>query len=132
MTRTAWALGFVMATMSACATHSQGTWRPTVDTYGSSQAQFLSRDMEECRSLAMNASGSTTEQAARGAVGGALLGAAAGTAIGAATGNIGRGAAIGATAGAVGGGTSRGAQSTADFQRAFSNCLRSRGHTVIN
>jgi outer membrane lipoprotein SlyB len=118
--------------LSACAAQSQTTWRPTVDTYGSSRAQYLSRDTEECRSLAMSASGSTGEQAARGAIGGGLLGAAAGTAIGAATGNIGRGAAIGATVGAVGAGTSRAAQSNADFQRAFNNCMRNRGHRVIN
>lgn len=132
MTRSFLALGFGMALLAGCATQSQQTWRPTVDTYGSSRAQYLSRDTEECRSLAMSASGPTGGNTARSAVGGGLLGAAAGTAIGAATGNIGRGAAIGGTLGAVGAGTSSAAQTDANFQRAFNNCMRNRGHRVIN
>jgi hypothetical protein len=130
MTRNVLALGLCLATSSACAT-SQTQWRPTVDTYGSSRAQFLSRDTEECRSLAMSASGSTTEQAARGAVGGGLFGAAAGAAIGAAMGNAGRGAAIGAATGGFGGAARSGSQSNATFQRAFNQCMRNRGHTVL-
>jgi hypothetical protein len=54
--------------LTGCATTSQTQWTPTVDTYGSSRAQFLTRDTEECRALAMRVSGSTTEQAAQAAV----------------------------------------------------------------
>src|SRR5215467_428755 len=107
---------------SACV--SQTTWRPTVDTYGSSRAQFVTRDEQECRQLAMQVSGSTTEQAARGAVGGGLLGAAAGAAIGAVAGSPGRGAAIGAATGGIGAGAVRGVQSNQDFQRVFTQCMR--------
>jgi hypothetical protein len=31
---------------------TQQPWTPTVDTYGSERAQFLHRDMNECRLLA--------------------------------------------------------------------------------
>ena len=114
---------------TACVSQTQ--WRPTVDTYGSSRAQFVTRDEQECRQLAMQASGSSTEQAVGGAVVGGLLGAAAGAAIGAAAGSPGRGAAIGAAAGGIGTGTVRGVQSNQNFQRAFTQCMRNRGHTVI-
>ena len=115
--------------LSGCVSQTQ--WTPTVDTYGSSQAQFVTRDSSECRQLALQSSGGTTQQAARGAVGGGLLGAAAGAAIGAAAGNAGRGAAIGAATGGFGGGAARGVQSNQQFQRSFNQCMRNRGHTVL-
>jgi outer membrane lipoprotein SlyB len=125
------AFGICVATLlSACVSQSQ--WSPTVDTYGSSRAQFTTRDQEECRQLAMRVSGSSTEQAARGAVGGGLLGAAGGAAIGAIAGSPGRGAAIGAVAGGVGGGALRGTQANTAFQRAFNDCMRNRGHAVLS
>ena len=116
--------------MTACVSQTQ--WRPTVDTYGSSRAQFVTRDEQECRQLAMQASGSSTEQAVAGGVLGGLLGAAGGAAIGAAAGGgAGRGAAIGAAAGGIGTGAVRGVQSNQAFQRAFTQCMRNRGHTVL-
>jgi outer membrane lipoprotein SlyB len=108
------------------------SWTPTVDTYGNSRAQYLSRDMGECRSMAQQASGGRGDQALSGAVRGGAVGAAGGAAIGAALGNAGRGAAIGAVAGGVGRGTRQANVSDAAFQRAFSNCLRNRGHNVLN
>jgi outer membrane lipoprotein SlyB len=123
-------LALCLALSSGCVSQSQ--WTPTVDTYGSSRAQFLTRDQEECRQLAMRTSGSTAGQTAQGAIGGGLLGAAAGAAIGAAAGSAGRGAAIGAAAGGIGGGAMRGAQSNAAFQRAFNQCMRNRGHNVLS
>ena len=130
------ALSTSLALLSGCATTSQTTWTPTVDTYGNSQAQFLSRDTEECRSLAMRASGSTGENTTQGAVQGGLLGAAGGAAIGGILGgsrsSLGRGAALGAVGGALAGGASSSAQTEAEFQRAFNNCMRQRGHNVIN
>ena len=120
----------VMLAALGCA--SQSTWTPTVDTYGSSRAQFLSRDLEECRALAQRTSGSTGEEAARGAVVGGLIGAAAGAAIGAAVGNPGRGAAVGAAAGGFGGGTRGGARSQEQFKQAYINCMRNRGHNVVD
>ena len=110
---------------------ARAQWRPTIDTYGSSRAQFVSRDEAECRNLANQSAGSRGGQTARGAVGGGLIGAAGGAAIGAAAGNAGRGAAIGAAAGGIGGGAVRGSQSNQQFQRVFNDCMRNRGHNVL-
>jgi outer membrane lipoprotein SlyB len=123
-------VGLCTVVLSACV--SQSRWTPTVDTYGDSRAQYVTRDQQECRQLAMQVSGSSTGQAAQGAVVGGLLGAAAGAAIGAAAGSAGRGAAIGAAAGGIGTGAVRGVQSNQAFQRAFNQCMRNRGHTVLS
>jgi hypothetical protein len=114
----------------ACA--AQSNWTPTVDTFGSSRAQYLSRDQWECRELAMQTSGSAGGAAARGAIRGGAVGAAGGAAIGAALGNAGRGAAIGAAAGGISRASGQANASEAQFRRAFSNCLRQRGHNVID
>ncbi len=116
--------------LAGCASQSQ--WSPTVDTYGNSRAQYLSRDMEECRALARNASGSTAGGTAQGAGVGALIGAAGGALIGVAAGRPGTGAALGAAGGALGGGVAGNRRTESQFKRAFSNCLRERGHNVIN
>ena len=124
------ALVLGLCALSACVSQSQ--WTPTVDTYGSSRAQFVTRDQAECRQLAMQVSGSTTGQATQGALAGGLLGAAAGAGIGAAAGSAGRGALAGGAVGALGAGTVRGMQSNAAFQRAFNQCMRNRGHQVLS
>ncbi len=111
---------------------SQSQWSPTVDTYGNSRAQYLSRDMEECRALARSASGDTTEETVRGAGFGAMAGAAGGAIIGAMVGRPGRGAVLGAAAGAAGGGVFSSSQTEQQFKQAFTNCMRERGHNVIN
>jgi outer membrane lipoprotein SlyB len=119
-----------MLATAGCA--AQSTWSPTVDTFGNSRAQYTSRDMEECRALARQASGPAGGEAARGALAGGAVGAAGGAAMGAIFGNAGRGAAIGAVAGGIGRGAQQASASEANFQRAFNNCMRSRGHNVIN
>jgi outer membrane lipoprotein SlyB len=124
------ALGLAAALLSGCV--SQSTWSPVVDTYGDARAQYVSRDMEECRQLAMRASGSTTRQTAEGSLVGGLLGAAAGAAIGAAAGSPGMGAAVGAAAGGIGTGVVRGLKTQSTFKRAFDQCMRNRGHTVLS
>ena len=131
MTRTAmvWCLGFALA-VAGCA--SQGGYRPTVDTYGDPNAERLSQDEAECRQLALQASGGTVKETAKGTLVGGLLGAAGGAAIGAATGNPGKGAAIGAAAGGIGGGAYKGISAEGDFKQAFRNCMRNRGHNVID
>jgi uncharacterized protein YcfJ len=126
----------IVMTLSAfflfgCSAQSTG-WRPTVDTTGSPRAQYLSQDERECEALARQAGGSTAGETARGAGTGALGGAATGAVIGAIAGNAGMGAAIGATAGALGGGAFRGVNSNQRFRSAFTNCMRQRGHRVIN
>jgi hypothetical protein len=122
--------------LAGCATTSQTQWTPTVDTYGSSRAQFLTRDTEECRSLAMRSSGARGEQTASGAVTGGLLGAAGGAAVGAILNSDNqrgarRGAGTGAVVGAMSGGIRNSAETDAAFRRAFNSCMRRRGHNVI-
>ena len=136
MTRKLLSISACLSLLAGCATTSQTQWTPTVDTFGNSRAQYLSRDMEECRALATRTSGTTGQQATRGAVQGGLLGAAGGAAIGGAAGGswsgAGTGAAIGAVAGSLVGGISRSREAEKKFQQAFRNCLRNRGHNVIN
>jgi outer membrane lipoprotein SlyB len=121
----------LMTLLAATAGWARG-WTPVVDTYGSSRAQYLGRDLEECRMLANQAGGDSVGQGARGAVRGGLVGAAGGAAIGAALGNAGRGAAVGAAAGGVTRGVGAANQSDAQFRQAYSNCMRARGHRVLN
>ena len=136
MTRKLLSLSVCLSLLAGCATTSQQQWTPTVDTFGISRAQYLSRDMEECRALALRTSGTTGQQATQGAVQGGLLGAAGGAAIGGIAGGswsgAGTGAALGAVAGGLVGGVSRSREADQQFQRAFRNCLRQRGHNVIN
>jgi uncharacterized protein YcfJ len=110
---------------------NQNTWTPTVDTYGDPNAWRLSQDEAQCRQLALQASGGSVRKTAEGTVIGGLLGAAAGAAIGAAAGNAGMGAAVGAAAGGFGGGSYEGFNTSAQFKQAFDQCLRERGHQVI-
>lgn len=119
-------------TMFAAGCAAQQPWQPTVDTFGSSRAQYVSRDTEECRQLAFQVSGNSTNQAVRGAATGGLVGAASGAALGAAFGNAGRGAAVGAAAGGIGLGAARASQSEQAFRQAYVNCMRQRGHRVVN
>lgn len=110
---------------------NQNTWTPTVDTYGDPNAWRLSQDEAQCRQLAMQAAGSSLKKTAEGTGIGGLLGAAAGAAIGAAAGDPGMGAAVGAAAGGFGGGAYEGFSTNAAFEKDFENCLRERGHQVI-
>lgn len=116
--------------LSACA--SQTGWTPTVDTYDSPNAYRLNQDLYECEQLARQASGGTAKETAIGAGVGAAVGAAGGAVVGAFTGNPGAGAAIGAAAGGFGGGAKQGFEAEEAFKRAYRNCLRNRGHKVVN
>lgn len=115
--------------LSACA--SQTGWTPTVDPYNDRNAYRINQDMAECRQLASSAASSVKETATGAAVGG-LIGAAGGAALGAITGSPGTGAAIGAAAGGIGGGAKQGIQSDDQYKRAFNNCMRQRGHNIVN
>ena len=68
----------------------------------------------------------------KGAGAGALVGAAGGAALGAVVGDPATGAAIGAAAGGIGGGAWQGVNSDAQFKQSFINCMRGRGHNVVN
>ena len=116
--------------LSACA--SQTGWTPTVDSYNDPGANRLNQDMAQCQQLASQASGGTAKESAIGAGVGALIGAAGGAALGAALGNAGTGAAIGAAAGGIGGASKQGLQSEDHYKHAYNNCLRQRGHKVVN
>ncbi|HYE36564.1 glycine zipper family protein [Methylocaldum sp.] len=115
--------------LSGCATYTG--WEPVVDTYNDPNAYRLQQDQAECKMLARQA-GSTGTEAAKGVAAGALLGAAAGAAIGAVAGNPGGGAAVGAAAGGIGGGAHTGVSGDDQYKRAYINCLRNRGHRVVN
>ena len=118
-----------LALLSGCATYSG--WQPVADTHNDPNAANITRDTEECKSLAGEA-GAVGTETAKGAATGGLLGAAAGAAIGAVTGNPGSGAAIGAAAGGIGGGTYTGVSGDEQYKRAYINCMRGRGHNIIN
>ncbi len=125
--------GFIFTTVlliSACA--SQTGWTPTVDTYNDRNPGRISQDMSECQELAQQASGGTLKESAIGAGVGGLLGAAGGAAIGAITGSPATGAALGAAAGGIGGGAKQGLDSESQYKRAYSNCMRNRGHNIVN
>lgn len=118
------------ALISGC--YSYGGWQPTVDTYNDRNAYRLNQDMAECKQLALQASGGTTSETAKGAAVGGLLGAATGAVAGALAGSPGTGAAIGAAAGGGIGAAKQGFGSESTYQNAYKNCLRSRGHNVLN
>ncbi len=116
--------------LSGCA--SQTGWTPTVDPYGDPNSYRINQDMEECQYLARRASGGTLEETATGAAVGGLIGAASGAALGAISGDAGKGAAYGAAIGGFGGGAKQGFQSEDRYKRAYINCMRHRGHYVLD
>jgi outer membrane lipoprotein SlyB len=121
------------ALLTACAT--QTGWTPTVDYYGDPNAYRINQDIAECQQLARQAAGGTAGTAKETAIGmgiGGLIGAASGAALGAAIGNPATGAAIGAAAGGIGGGAHQGYDAEQQYKRAYANCLRGRGHRVVN
>jgi outer membrane lipoprotein SlyB len=117
------------AIVSGCATY--GGYQPVVDPYNDPNAYRSQQDAQECQGLAREAS-STGMETAKGVAAGGLLGAAAGAAIGAVAGSPGTGAAIGAAAGGIGGGTYTGTDADNQYKRAYINCMRNRGHNVVN
>lgn len=119
-----------MLLLNGCA--SQTGWTPTVDTFNNPNAWRLNQDMRECDQLARQASGGLGVEAAKGAAVGGLIGGASGAALGAITGDPAKGAILGATVGGLGGAAKEGFSAEEQFKRAYRNCLRNRGHNVIN
>ncbi len=115
--------------LQGCASYSN--WQPVADTQNDKNAANLPKDTEECRSLASQA-GSVGTESAKGVAVGGLLGAATGAAVGAVVGNPGGGAAIGAATGGIGGGAYTGVNADDQYKRAYINCMRGRGHNIIN
>src|SRR5262245_23802987 len=123
-------LVLVTLTVAGCAT--MGGYQPTVDPYDDPHAGRIAEDEAQCRDLALHASGGTAKESAIGAAVGGLLGAAGGAAVGAAAGNPGAGAAIGAATGGLGGGAYEGLTAEQRFKHAFQQCMRERGHHVLD
>jgi outer membrane lipoprotein SlyB len=123
-------ISFTGLLLSGC--YSAGGWTPTVDSYNDPNARYINQDMQECSQLADQASGGTAKETAIGAGVGGLVGGAAGAAIGAFTGSPGTGAAMGAAAGAFGGAAKQGFSAEEEYKRAYSSCMRNRGHKVVN
>ena len=122
---------FVFALVfTGCA--SQSGWSPTVDPYNDPNAGFIQRDQLQCRQLAHSTAGNVAAETGKGALVGGAIGAAGGAAIGAAAGSPGLGAAVGAAAGGVGGAVKQGFGAEETYKRAYINCMRNRGHNVLN
>ncbi len=119
----------IVLIFSGCATH--GGYRPTVDPYGDPRADRIGQDLYECDGLAYQAS--RLEEAS---VGGAIVGGGIGMLWGALVGGFhGRpvqGAMMGATVGGIAGGVSQGMNADQRFVHAYRNCMRNRGHNVID
>lgn len=116
--------------LAGCA--GQSSWSPTVDTYGDPRAEYITQDRVECQQLARQASGDPAEKAAVGGLAGGALGAATGAAIGAVSGSAGRGAALGGVVGGIGGSVHQASSANTGYRTAYTNCMRNRGHNVIN
>jgi outer membrane lipoprotein SlyB len=123
-------VALALAVAAGCAT--MGGYRPTVDPYNDPHAGRIPQDEAECRELAVQSSGGTAKKSTIGVVVGGLLGAASGAAIGAAAGSPGAGAAIGAATGGVGGGAYEGVTAEERFKHTFQECMRERGHNVLD
>ena len=109
---------------------SMSGWRPILDPRMDQHPETAQRDMVECKTLADQAS-DVTKEVALGAGVGAVTGAAGGAAVGAVAGSAATGAAAGAIL-AVPAGLWEGYQANEDFKRAFKNCMRQRGHAIVN
>lgn len=116
--------------VAGCAAGSN--YQPTVDWR---HPQFkgmavYQRDLADCRRYAVQIS--PVEGAVGGGLLGALMGAAFGAATGAVIGNAGYGAALGAAAGGSAGVIAGAGAGVAEQVHVIRNCLRGRGHPVLN
>ncbi len=114
---------------SGCASH--GGYRPTVDPYGDPRAARIGQDLYECETLAHRA-GRVGEESVKGAIVGGGIGMVGGALLGGLSGHPVQGAMVGATAGGLAGGVSQGMNADQRFVHAYRNCMRNRGHNVID
>lgn len=121
----------ILITLVATGCASTTGYRPTVDYYGDQRAHFLQQDDFECRQISDQNAGAGRGAATDG-IAGALLGGAAGAVGGAFLGNPGMGAAVGASAGALGGATKGALEGDERYKRIYRNCMRNRGHRVLD
>lgn len=109
-------------------------WEPTMNPMPHKNSAAESRDLAECKVLALKASGWLEEGAEgtlAGAAGAAAIGALSGALIPGAV-SAGTGAVIGAPIGAVAGLWYAEYEADLTYKRAYSNCLFQRGHFPIN
>jgi uncharacterized protein YcfJ len=122
-------LSLVALIFSGCAVH--GGYRPTVDPYGDPRADRTGQDLYECDGLAYQAS-RVEEESVKGAIVGGGIGMLGGALFGGLSGHPVEGAMVGATAGGFAGGVSQGVNADQRFINAYRNCMRNRGHNVID
>ncbi len=126
-----------VALLLGCA--QQSGYAPLVDIRDDPNANYLSRDLQECQQLAEQAAGNTATEIISGASFSAIIAAMLGAAIGAVngvfSGHAGSGAVIGgatgAISGAIGGAIGQGFEADAHYRQAYKNCLIGRGHRVL-
>jgi outer membrane lipoprotein SlyB len=115
----------VCIALAGCASRGMGQqYRPIVDTKGKDLNQY-DRDLGECQAYAAEAAGAG-EQAAAGAVGGAIFGALLAVAAG---GGYNRGQF--ARVGALTAGVSGAAKGETDQRNVIRTCLNNRGYSVL-
>ncbi|RWZ87203.1 MAG: hypothetical protein EO766_11775 [Hydrotalea sp. AMD] len=106
-------------------------YSPVVDPYSDRNAMNLNRDYAQCEAIAKQSSSVGKDLLVQGGTG-ALIGGATGAALGAIFGNPAVGAAAGGTIGGLGGASKGGFEADERYKRVFRNCLRSRGHSVLD
>ena len=116
--------------VSGCA--SYGNYTPAVDPYGDVRADRIDQDLYECRGLARQANEYSQDETAHRAITGGFWGALIGGLFGAAVGEPGAGLVVGTTVGAVSGGLQGEMNAEQRYVWAYRNCMRNRGHNVIN
>ncbi|MGP0630421.1 hypothetical protein ACTRW9_11975 [Nitrospina sp. 32_T5] len=115
--------------VSGCA--SYGSYKPVIDPKTGSSPQTLEVDLKECKAIASQAA-ETVEEAGKGSVVGGAIGAFFGGLLGFITGNPVRGASTGAVIGGGVGGVQGGVSAEEKYKRVYRNCMRNRGHTVLD
>ena len=118
----------LLGLISGCASYSN--YQPVVDVSNNANNVNLQKDMVECRQLAEQAS--NNPDAARNIIGSTVLGSGLGALGGLAFNNPAGGAIVGSVAGLGMSGAREAINSDNQFKQAYINCLRSRGHNVIN
>lgn len=118
----------VVTTGCAIPMSQMSSWQPLVDQQVSGDLFY--KDRYECQQLADQ--GAAQSQIGGDALAGALLGAALGAALGGVSGSAGAGAMYGSILGTAGGAGSGAGEATTSYRTIFRNCLRGRGHQVLN
>lgn len=123
------AIVFAVAAISGCAQTSG--YRPVVDPYADARAPYLQQDAVQCEQIAKENASVGKDTLVQGGTG-ALIGGATGAAMGAIFGNPAVGAAAGGAIGGIGGAAKGGFQADETYKRIFRNCMRNRGHSVLD